>query len=331
MTTIEQYFMQAELAQAAYGTFQKGAITTSQLTNDKVGMTAAQAKAFTEKWEVVHHLPDTASGFSATVFERLNEEGELTGERYLAIRGSTDWADVRTDIGDIVLDGIALDQLVDMYNYWQSLSAEKDKSYDAVRLTEVTAETEALKAAWQSNSGLAYEAALWQMGYIIDRPTNTVLKIETVDSSQLSNASLQTGLGAISGTTKVDVSGHSLGGHLAMAFSRLFPDVTKSAVVVNSLGFNFNIGNVDNLFAALNGAAGFDVNKITHVVGSAGPNVAAQDWYLQQPAGHTEIFTESWGWSTKIGHGIYDSDGKGMVIGNFHSIEGNEKMEAFGG
>ncbi len=38
------------------------------------------------------------------------------------------------------------------------------------------------------------------------------------------------------GFSSVSVDGHSLGGHLAMAFSRLFPDVTKSATAVNGLG-----------------------------------------------------------------------------------------------
>lgn len=39
---------------------------------------------------MVSHLPDTGYvGFSATVFERLGENGQGTGEFNLAIRGST--------------------------------------------------------------------------------------------------------------------------------------------------------------------------------------------------------------------------------------------------
>ena len=68
MTTIEQYFMQAELAQAAYGTFSIGAINTIALTDKKVGMTAAQAERFAETYTVVDQYTDSMTGVSATIF-----------------------------------------------------------------------------------------------------------------------------------------------------------------------------------------------------------------------------------------------------------------------
>jgi hypothetical protein len=59
------------------------------------------------------------TGFSATLFKNSQ-----TGAYSFAIRGTEPgYADLLgADFGDIVMDGIAMDQVVDMYNYWQSLN-----------------------------------------------------------------------------------------------------------------------------------------------------------------------------------------------------------------
>jgi hypothetical protein len=255
--TIEQYLALAELAQAAYGTFSIGKIDdTSLLTGNAVKMTQGQAESFAGEWTVVHHLPNTASGFSGALFQ--NKAGEYA----FALCGTEGIIDWNTDIGDLLLYGIALDQIVDMYNYRQSLI--NTGVYQAAQLAALTAETEAFKA------GSVSEAALREMDYIIDKPTSSVKQIVTVASTELNDVSLQTGLCLISDTTVVSTSGHSLGGYLAMAFSRLFPDVTSNAVAVNGAGFNLNDSNADALFAALGGADRFDINKITHFSRSFG-------------------------------------------------------------
>jgi len=53
MTTIEQYFVQAELAQAAYGTLPIGGIDPARLANNTVKMSDAQAQRFAETYTVV--------------------------------------------------------------------------------------------------------------------------------------------------------------------------------------------------------------------------------------------------------------------------------------
>ncbi|PXW85757.1 hypothetical protein C8R34_11867 [Nitrosomonas sp. Nm84] len=82
MSRINDYLTQAELAQAAYGTFSEGAILPSLLTGDDVEMSTSQAAAFVENWQVAAQYGN-GTGLSATVFESRED-----GAKYLAIRGT---------------------------------------------------------------------------------------------------------------------------------------------------------------------------------------------------------------------------------------------------
>lgn len=81
MSTLNDYFQQAELALAAYainltaGVPRKGALTDA-------GMSDAQATQFAATYTVVAQYSD-ATGVSATVF------ADATGHTYLAIRGES--------------------------------------------------------------------------------------------------------------------------------------------------------------------------------------------------------------------------------------------------
>ena len=313
MNTIQNLFQQAQLAEAAYANFFD---TAGNLQTDRVSVLTAleknnfsetQAAAFVAQWRVVDQYTAPSglfgltdgTGFSATLFQNTT-----TGQYTFSLRGTqVGIADLSADIGDIVDDGIALDQIVDMYNYWQSLT--HSGSYEAVQLNTLMTETAALQAAYLASpaAGMAYEDTLRAEGLIVDYPTRTVRSVQCIDSTELSDPRLRYGSGILANTAAVDVAGHSLGGHLAMAFSRLFPSVTNSVVAVNGAGFNFSNSNVNALFSALSGAIAFDASKITNVVGSAGLNFVSQDWlFLQQPAGRNEIYTESYLPDTTFGH-----------------------------
>lgn len=145
MSTV-QLFSQISLAEAAYANLSTLDInsTKQQLISRLVavdnGFSQAQAEYFADHWRVVNHQSDTSSGFSATLFESIDNPGEYT----FAIRGTGDLLQdlVITDVTDIVLDGIALDQVVDMYNYWQRLKAPEGASYQAAQLVELSALSE---------------------------------------------------------------------------------------------------------------------------------------------------------------------------------------------
>ena len=87
-------------------------------------LSPSQARAFADRWSVVDHLPNTDTGFSSTLFRNAD------GRYVLAFRGTESfWDDlVVADAGDIVRDGLAMKQIVDMYNEYQRLSAPPGSS-----------------------------------------------------------------------------------------------------------------------------------------------------------------------------------------------------------
>lgn len=118
MSTTQKLFDQAQLAEAAYGEFlgDHGELLSS---SDAVkaalqveGMSTTQATAFITDWQVVDQytapsfLGLTGTGFSGTVFQNIQ-----TGEYQFSLRGTEPGVtDLSADIGDIVADGLALDQ-----------------------------------------------------------------------------------------------------------------------------------------------------------------------------------------------------------------------------
>jgi Ca2+-binding RTX toxin-like protein len=308
MSTV-QLFSQISLAEAAYANLSALDInsTKQQLISRLVavdnGFSQSQAEHFANHWRVVHHQPDTLSGFSATLFESIDNPGEYT----FAIRGTGDLLQdiVITDITDIVLDGIALDQVVDMYNYWQRLKADESQSYQIARLVELSDLTEQLAEAFLQGQdvGEALAASLGaQPGIIIDLPTLTV---RTVIFEQFSEPN---GLGLIpDDLSGINVAGHSLGGHLAMAFTRLFEEDNPTTYTANGAGFRIHF-NVDNLLNALaQTETSFDDNRIINLYGTAGLNFVTQDVFLglNQEGIRVPIFTEnSLKSGSTLGHGV---------------------------
>lgn len=293
MSAISDLYRQTSMAEAAYANFWDqvtGLIPVSRMSGALIteGMTATQAQALLDTWDVIDHVPNLDSGFSATIFRSRADPGHYT----LAIRGSLldDLAiDFRADGALIVNDGVAVVQLVDLYNFWQRALTPKGQSYTAARLA--------------ANEGSAPPITVFGV--------SAALKIEFVNSSQLADPEMRAGSGAIGSLlTDLDVTGHSLGGHLAMAFTRLYPNFGAQALAVNGLGFKLDNANVNNLFTALGGANGFNAAQIQNIYGIAGSEFAAMNnFLLQQPGFYDGIFIESGGLVTVGGHsGIQMTD-----------------------
>lgn len=289
MSPISNLFQQAQLAEAAYAELLDRSgnlitsipgVTTALRDED---FSATQASTFADTWEVRDHTPDTLSGFSATIFRNRQ-----TGAYSLAIRGSLQPVDFAEDARLIAGDGIAIRQVVDLYNFWQRATTTQDQTYRAAFVV------------MRDSSG-ALPPGAFAIGA-------TPYGIVFEDSAGLVDTGLRLGSGAIpAGLGHIDVSGHSLGGHLAMAFTRLIPGIDSNALAVNGLGFNINTAAVNDLFAALGGTPGFDAGRIQNVYGERWLEFAAMNnVVLQQPgSAYDGIFIESaWAFSpTWGGHG----------------------------
>ena len=142
-TQLTSYFNQAQLSVAAYADL--SGVSDATVAVERLleaGMSEAQAQLFLgidengdidpfKGYEVLSHLPNTDSGFSASIF-RNKETSEIT----FAMRGtefsfSFETVDdlLRTDFADIGFDGIALKQTIDLFNYYQELIASSGENY----------------------------------------------------------------------------------------------------------------------------------------------------------------------------------------------------------
>lgn len=117
-----ELFNNAELALAAYAD-----LNTTQSTLDQklalidAGMTDKQAKEFATRYpEVIAHIPNTDSGFSATVFKDTNGQLTVAFRGTEASLGNVDLTEA--DLSEIAPLGAAYHQIVDMFNWWQTIS-----------------------------------------------------------------------------------------------------------------------------------------------------------------------------------------------------------------
>lgn len=163
------YFDLASLSEAAYALFE--VVETPKEILKRAGFSDAQAQDLLSRWSVGPHVEDTNSDFSMTLFEGMNPSDGFV----LAFRGTLGPGDHITDVGDIVADGIALDQIVDLVNMWNWLNTTG--VYSAAKLEIMETETALLLAA-SAVGRPAKEAYLATLSLrddvVVDLPTNTV-------------------------------------------------------------------------------------------------------------------------------------------------------------
>lgn len=93
MSNVSSLFSQAQLAEAAYAKLWNATLGQAVIQPDDVksaliaeGFSVAQATAFVDPqtgWSVVDHIPDTSSGFSATLFQNKQTGKGQRGQRHL--------------------------------------------------------------------------------------------------------------------------------------------------------------------------------------------------------------------------------------------------------
>ncbi|MDT3735113.1 MAG: hypothetical protein ROZ00_02695 [Denitratisoma sp.] len=262
MSSIQDICQNAELALAAYATFASNSVTadpTNLAALRNAGLSAKQSEEFAKKYPAVvaqfNDTPDEGglgTSFSATVFR--DSANNLT----LALRGTAELTGSPNDIwptdATIATSGVGYDQIVAMWNWWQRASNVAGASVTQYRL--VTTPADISHATWIAHAG-AGNTGLWLEWY-----TGTA------------NGTLRNAL-ALDSDQRLDLTGHSLGGHLAMAFGSLFPGVTNRITVFNAPGF---LDDADNrtFFGLLGGAIPAGANTINVIADEA--NVGSVPW-----------------------------------------------------
>jgi trimeric autotransporter adhesin len=237
MKPIESAYLNALLADASYAV--NPALTLGdQKTALEKRMTVTQAKFIADNFEIVNSVetlggPLGSTGFDATVW-RGKTGSNYAGQVYVSTRGTQGMQDNLDDIS-LALRGIPHQQVADMVNWWLKNTA----SPSATNVKQIK-----VKSITDPITGLPIFAYTFEL----DAPT--------------------TGTGLIPNVSTVtSVNGHSLGGYLATAFTRIFgksADV-QSVNTFNSAGFanvaSINIDleykNIANLIGADAGLPSF--------------------------------------------------------------------------
>ena len=93
-------------------------------------MTTQQAIDFAENWRIVSHQPNTATGFSATLFEYFGSGPQPTASKYVVSFRSTEFIEdaardnQATNVMELKEGGWAFGQLADMQIWWNSSAVQ---------------------------------------------------------------------------------------------------------------------------------------------------------------------------------------------------------------
>lgn len=203
----------------------------------------------TDGYTFIDQRPNRPSGFSATAFQS-NADGRIV----LAVRGTEFDTDFVADVLDadflgIVLAGKAKRQLIDAYRYYRQLSTAAG---DRVIYTQ---------------QELAELARLGDSDVVADLGGGWVAPVDS-------------GLGVMSSTSGLDLTGHSLGGHMAVLLADMIArnrgaSLIGEVVTYNAPGMRGLLAEVPNLFGA-----GITFNsqisaRTLNVIGQDGMNLTA--------------------------------------------------------
>ena len=314
------------------------------------------ARRIASKYDVIAHWKDRAgndfslgnvgdifsneSGFSGTLFHDKTNHGFV-----MAFKGTAGWKDLLgTDVADIVTNGAAHNQIIDMYNFWQQIKHSGQESYYEAAYLDGNNPLNVQFKLIDSLPSLSYAAkkaallplkikAVNEGYYVADggiykvafRPSNEIYKDERKFTYKEKID-----------VSKMTVAGHSLGGHLAAIFSRLFPEATSMTYMFNGAGTGGKLSlipamfdgisandNVNNLLDGLaKGYSNFERDKIYNLTGDKGMNLVAidKDWALSQPGKQLPIFIESAAKDT-LGHGMGQVLDSSAVISLLASLD----------
>lgn len=143
MINQDEIFELAQLAEASYADltqYNDSDWLIAQLQNpafNGMEFSKTQAEILADNWFVKTHQEDTTNGFSSTLFQSTDPND---GRYVLAFRGTAGFVDiVDADINDIISDGLAIEQIIDLHNEWARIISPD--VYSAAKLDVLGAET----------------------------------------------------------------------------------------------------------------------------------------------------------------------------------------------
>jgi Ca2+-binding RTX toxin-like protein len=247
-TTMDVVYQSALLADAAYVSLEVQGFVSGGLITDAAwsdvggsnsetfqsrGFTRNQFEEFQRTYRILHHQPDTLSGFSATLFENRQ-----TGELHLSFRGTNDAA-------DFIQDATLLNPLL-----------------DGLRM--------------QLQNGAA-ENFLKQAGLL-----------DEYGSIRQEYAG------------RINLSGHSLGGHLALWTAARHAGLVARVDTFNGAGLGYGSPMAvalqsfwnDTVAASFRGSS-IDPARLHNFYAEAGPELVATGTYAYRPGAHVPLFIEN--------------------------------------
>ena len=268
MTKIANTYINALLADATYVSLLSEPLSSSgnqSLLGSR--MTPELAKYIADNFEVASaidtpDIPLLGSGFDATVW-RGRAGTEFAGQVFVSTRGTEPpGVDIWGADADLATNVAARTQIIDMVNWW-------------MRETTPAGGEQAKQVKW--------DPLRPKPGSAIEVEPGIVWGASVAATGNLANV------------TNVQINGHSLGGHLASSFARIFGGATqqKGSVTVDGIStFNsagFNGSNAEFFFAQLQGLLSTGMSsfagvqaKQTNLFAENGINLTTNDWWFRQ-------------------------------------------------